>query len=99
MHLAPFQETNFFFLLLLGAKCGSSTIDRHFQKLMEERFNDAYKAKSSKYIGPKSIFMNEFESLKRRFDSDTDTDVLPLVMDLETSDYYDANDAEVILTR
>ncbi|KAE8550131.1 hypothetical protein EYB25_008662 [Talaromyces marneffei] len=41
--------------------------------------------------------MNEFESLKRRFDIDTDTEVLPLAMNLETSDYYDTNDGEVIL--
>lgn len=67
--------------------------------MMEERFGDSYTSKPSKFIGPKSIFMNEFESLKRRFDMDTDTDVLPLVMDLENSEYYDAEDAEVILTR
>ena len=84
---------------LQGAKCGSSTIDRHFQKLMEERFGEAYTSKPSKLIGPKSIFMNEFESLKRRLDMDTNTDVLPLVMDLESSEYYDAEDAEIILKR
>lgn len=67
--------------------------------MMKERFGDAYKTKPPKLIGPKSIFMNEFESLKRRFDVDTDTDVLPLNMDIETSDYYDANEGEVILQR
>lgn len=30
---------------------------------------------------------------------DTNTDVLPLVMDLESSEYYDAEDAEIILKR
>lgn len=67
--------------------------------MMKERFGDTYKTKPPKLIGPKSIFMNEFESLKRRFDVDTDTDVLPLNMDIETSDYYDANEGEVILQR
>lgn len=66
---------------------------------MEERFGEAYTSKPSKLIGPKSIFMNEFESLKRRLDMDTNTDVLPLVMDLESSEYYDAEDAEIILKR
>ncbi|EEA19166.1 conserved hypothetical protein [Talaromyces marneffei ATCC 18224] len=80
-----------------GAKCGSSTIDRHFQKLMEERFGGKYKNKSPKFIGPKSTFMNEFENVKRRFDNDTDSDTLPLDMELESSEYYDSDDGEVIL--
>lgn len=67
--------------------------------MMEERFGDKYKTKSPRVVGPKSIFMNEFESLKRRFDSDTDTDALPLAMDLESSEYYDSNEGEVILKR
>lgn len=38
-------------------------------------------------------------SIFKRFDIDTDTDVLPLAMDLEISDYYDANNGEVILRK
>lgn len=64
---------------------------------MEERFGGKYKNKSPKFIGPKSTFMNEFENVKRRFDNDTDSDTLPLDMELESSEYYDSDDGEVIL--
>lgn len=67
--------------------------------MMEERFGYKYKTKPPKLIGPKSIFMNEFENMKRRFDNNTASDVLPLAMDLETSAYYDLEDGEVILKR
>lgn len=87
------------FYSLLGAKCGSSTIDRHFQKLMEERFGDAYTSKSQKVIGPKSPFMSEFEEVKRRFIDTTLIDGIRLDLGLEDSEYYNKEDAEVTLTR
>ncbi|KUL88361.1 hypothetical protein ZTR_05059 [Talaromyces verruculosus] len=81
-----------------GSKCGSSTIDRHFQKLMEERFGDAYTSKSEKVIGPKSPFMTEFEEVKRRFIDTTLIDGIRLDLGLEDSKYYNKEDAEVTLT-
>jgi hypothetical protein len=66
---------------------------------MEERFGEKYKNKSAKFIGPKSTFMTEFEEVKRRFKDDTDSDIVPLDMDLESNEYYDSEDGDVILKR
>jgi hypothetical protein len=66
---------------------------------MEERFGNEYKSKSLKVIGPKSPFMTEFEDVKRRFNDLTDTDAIHLDMGLDDSEYYNKEDAEVILNR
>lgn len=41
--------------------------------------------------------MNDFEDLKRRFDDNTLDDVVQLAMDADQSEFYDAEDGEIIL--
>ncbi|KAK0724594.1 hypothetical protein B0H67DRAFT_598148 [Lasiosphaeris hirsuta] len=84
-----------------GGKCGSTTIDRAFYKLMCDRFGSAFTELDSSKTGPNSKFMLDFEAIKRSFGESEYEQInrLTLKMDrAEDSDYYSADDYEVILT-
>ncbi|KAL1615733.1 hypothetical protein SLS54_008863 [Diplodia seriata] len=53
----------------VGGKCGSTYIDRNFNKWMAERFGRSYTSLPPKRRGPGSSFMRSFESAKKAFGS------------------------------
>ncbi|KXJ86326.1 hypothetical protein Micbo1qcDRAFT_209258 [Microdochium bolleyi] len=83
-----------------GAKCGSTTIDRAFHGLVQERFGAAFSKLPPAKKGANSKFMAEFESRKRAFGSlDHDrTYGFFLKMDVEDSQYYEEDECEVLLS-
>ncbi|KAI6380277.1 hypothetical protein MCOR25_001704 [Pyricularia grisea] len=54
-------------LVGIGAKCGSTTIDRSMNKLMAERFGDAFTSLGERRTGLGSHFMSTFENIKKGF--------------------------------
>ncbi|TLS30837.1 hypothetical protein PpBr36_03535 [Pyricularia pennisetigena] len=54
-------------LLGIGAKCGSTTIDRNLHKLMAARFGNAFKSLDERRTGLGSQFMSSFENIKKGF--------------------------------
>jgi hypothetical protein len=85
--------------MFAGGRCGSTTIDRQFQKFMEERFGEEFTKKPQKIIGPGSRLMKEFESLKRKFDGGSGSERLMLDLDWDDPYHYDDETAEVVLKR
>ncbi|KAK3348636.1 hypothetical protein B0T25DRAFT_546149 [Lasiosphaeria hispida] len=84
-----------------GGKCGSTSIDRAFYKLMCDRFGSAFTELDSSKTGPNSKFMLDFEAIKRSFGESEYEQInrLTLKMDrADDSDYYSAEDYEVIVT-
>ena len=79
----------------IGAKCGSTYIDREFIKWMEQKFGNSYRKLSWDKKGPRSRFMKEFEGHKRDFGKHNLDDTLryyemPLLMkDVPESRHYD----------
>ncbi|KAK3369988.1 hypothetical protein B0H63DRAFT_514209 [Podospora didyma] len=86
--------------LKIGGKCGSTSIDRAFHKLMRSRFGDAFDCLPPHKTGATSEFMGKFESAKRDFGTSqySRTYRFHLKMKVENSDYYDSVDDEVLLT-
>ncbi|EHA52891.1 hypothetical protein MGG_05163 [Pyricularia oryzae 70-15] len=54
-------------LVGIGAKCGSTTIDRNIYKLMVERFGDAFTSLDGRCTGLGSYFMSTLENFKKGF--------------------------------
>ncbi|KAF3480439.1 heat shock 70 kDa protein 12A [Arthroderma uncinatum] len=86
-----------------GAKCGSTTIDRQFYKLMLERFGDAFRDLPLKTKGPGSDFMDEFEKIKHDFgysESGDENYELPLDISLSDPDpkHFNCDERLVILS-
>ncbi|KAL1641388.1 hypothetical protein SLS58_006089 [Diplodia intermedia] len=89
----------------VGAKCGSTYIDRNFNKWMVNKFGDAYTSLSQKKRGAGSAFMRSFEAQKKSFGSKLlgrgdqkyiEVDHIP--MDAPSSTRYDNEEAVVNLT-
>jgi hypothetical protein len=86
---------------LIGGKCGSTYVDRNFHELMKKRFGESFTMLPPKRIAPRSEFMRQFESIKRDFRGTGHRDhpyTLTLFMNVEESEYYDEDDAQVKLT-
>lgn len=69
---------------------------------MSRRFGEAYDSIEMRRKGPGSRFMNAFESAKRSFGAPgeyRDQELGPLRMEVEDSDWYDAEEGMVRLTR
>lgn len=97
----PYQSTGSWIALTkyIGAKCGSTTIDRHLHALMERRYGSAFKEIADS-VGIGSRFMTRFESIKRSFDgSEGDVFSLPLLMDHPDTDDYKQGLQKVTITR
>ncbi|KAI1990676.1 hypothetical protein LOZ53_003137 [Ophidiomyces ophidiicola] len=91
-------------LILPGAKCGSTTIDREFYKLMSKRFGDAFDRLPLKLKGPGSEFMNAFERIKQDFGYSTVGDeIYELPLDMSTEDalpkYFDEDERLVKISQ
>ncbi|KAM5360954.1 hypothetical protein ACJZ2D_013408 [Fusarium nematophilum] len=82
-----------------GAKCGSTAIDRAFDKWMKRRFGDAYRSVPPGQKGPGSKFMHTFESAKRRFNGSEDIfDVFPINLAASQSDIYDKANLTILFS-
>ncbi|OOF92071.1 hypothetical protein ASPCADRAFT_8934 [Aspergillus carbonarius ITEM 5010] len=83
-----------------GDEMGGTAIDRAFYQMMAERFWERFSNKSSSEIGPGSLFMTEFENVKRCFTGGEDEQTrfyLPLAMGLlPNSEHYE--NAGIILS-
>ncbi|KKY15950.1 putative hsp70-like protein [Diplodia seriata] len=89
----------------VGAKCGSTYIDRNFNKWMVNKFGDAYTSLSQKKRGAGSAFMRSFEAQKKSFgskllgrDDQKYIEVDHIPMDAPSSARYDNDEAVVNLT-
>jgi len=86
---------------LPGGKCGSTTIDRAFYKLMCNRFGSTFTGLKREKTGPGSSFMSHFESAKRDFGCSEYSKTYRLHLKMpkaKDSEYYDTEDDEVLLT-
>ncbi|KAK2875390.1 hypothetical protein FQN49_001639 [Arthroderma sp. PD_2] len=80
-----------------GAKCGSTTIDRKFYELMQERFGAAFRCLPLKTKGPGSNFMEAFEQIKQDFGySEKGTGNYELPLDISLSDPDPNNDVRTL---
>ncbi|OJD36554.1 hsp70 family protein [Diplodia corticola] len=89
----------------VGAKCGSTSIDRNFNQWMVDEFGHAYTCLSQKKRGAGSAFMRSFEAQKKSFGSkllgrgdQKYIEIDHLAMDLPSSSRYDSDEAVVNLT-
>ncbi|TLD31277.1 hypothetical protein PspLS_02168 [Pyricularia sp. CBS 133598] len=93
-------------LVGIGAKCGSTTIDRKMYKLMIERFGDAFTSLDDSRKGLGSHFMSTFENMKKGFSlarAKKRPNRIPLKMrdvsaEAIASNHYDADLDAVLLT-
>ncbi|KAK2733112.1 hypothetical protein FQN57_002304 [Myotisia sp. PD_48] len=86
----------------VGGKCGSTYIDRNFNRWMTETFGDDFTSVPMRLRGPGSRFMNSFESAKRNFGGSNDdrgVEVGPIRMDAGASVHYDDDDLVVKLSK
>ncbi|RJE22726.1 hypothetical protein PHISCL_04942 [Aspergillus sclerotialis] len=87
----------------IGGKCGSTHIDRNFNRWMTETFGDAYESVPFERRGPGSRFMESFNSAKRNFTGKTQSsntiEVGPLTMKVDSSEHYDEDERAVLLTK
>ncbi|KAH7027909.1 uncharacterized protein B0I36DRAFT_385836 [Microdochium trichocladiopsis] len=83
-----------------GGKCGSTTIDRAFHGLMQDRFGESFTKLPQSRKGASSKFMGDFERTKRAFGSLTNdtTYGITLPLDVEQSAHYDEAYSEVLVT-
>ncbi|KAK7539979.1 hsp70-like protein [Phyllosticta citribraziliensis] len=86
----------------IGAKCGSTYIDRNFNSWMTRTFGKAFLSLSPKRRGPNSSFMRSFETAKRSFGSkllgNNDQkwiEIDHINMDVQNSSNYDYDEATV----
>ncbi|GME37476.1 hsp70 family protein [Neofusicoccum parvum] len=89
----------------VGGKCGSTYIDRNFNKWMVQKFGSAYTDLSQKKRGAGSAFMKSFEAQKKAFGSNLlgkadqkYIEVDHINMDAPSSSSYDSDEAVVQLT-
>lgn len=95
---AIFQRLN------IGAKCGSTSVDRRFTEWMTLKFGAAFTSLDLKKRGPGSLFMQAFESAKRHFGHRDSShiwyEIEPLDMELEApSVNYDEDEQCVKIPR
>jgi molecular chaperone DnaK (HSP70) len=94
-------KVNFEELLVgVGAMCGSTFIDRNFNKWMIEKFGEAYTKIDPELRGPSSNFFRQFEVAKKNFSGPNHTkriDIWPLNMDVPKSAVYDKRNFTVRL--
>lgn len=93
--------------MMAGGKCGGTTVDRNFHKILQERFGIAFEELPLNKIGARSHFMNAFEAIKRDFRGNLDESKVyevPLKMkkldeeDPKMRDWYDFEEDVVKLT-
>ncbi|KAF4536091.1 Heat shock protein HSP73 [Lasiodiplodia theobromae] len=89
----------------VGAKCGSTYIDRNFNTWMVNKFGEAYTSLSQKKRGAGSAFMRSFEAQKKTFGSkllgrgdQKYIEIDHIAMDVPSSSRYDSDEAVVNLT-
>lgn len=89
-------------LVGIGGKCGSTFIDRNFQRWMARTFKSAWENLKPEKKGPGSRLMRDFEVTKRDFGTQGTLDkrfeiefVIPNASD---SEHYDADEGLIILT-
>ncbi|KAK8190988.1 hsp70-like protein [Phyllosticta capitalensis] len=87
----------------IGGKCGSTSIDRHFNNWMKRTFGLAYTRLPQKRRGPGSPFMNSFEIAKKSFGSSgrfyqNYIEIDCIHMNTGASNHYDAEEGTVKLT-
>lgn len=89
----------------IGAKCGSTYIDRNFNTWMVNKFGEAYTSLSQKKRGAGSAFMRSFEAQKKIFgskllgrDDQKYIEIEHIDMDIPSSSRYDNDEAVVNLT-
>ncbi|CEJ55734.1 hypothetical protein PMG11_01972 [Penicillium brasilianum] len=92
-------------LVGIGGKCGSTFIDRNFQRWMARTFKSAWENLKPEKKGPGSRLMRDFEAAKRDFGTQGTLDkdkryeiefVIPNASDFE---HYDADEGLVVFTR
>ncbi|KAF5704859.1 Hsp70 family heat shock protein [Fusarium globosum] len=83
-----------------GGKCGSTTIDRAFHRLMEERFGSSFSSLSYQKTGAGSKFMTQFESIKRHFGVSklAKRHLIDLNLGCADSQWYRGDENEVVIT-
>lgn len=79
--------------------CGGTTVDRGLHELLTKKYGQDFSGKPMKEISQGSKFMKEFENIKICFDGEPGDHTLPLRMNRETGDGYDADSGEITLTR
>lgn len=84
----------------IGGKCGSTTIDRNFNKWMVKMFGDFYLSVNPIKRGAGSEFMESFNRSKRSFQGTEKRikKIAPIKMDVSLSKSYDREELSVILT-
>ncbi|ERF72261.1 hypothetical protein EPUS_02148 [Endocarpon pusillum Z07020] len=89
----------------IGAKAGSTCVDRALHKLMRDRYGKAFSSLPAMKIGPGSKFMEDFETIKRDFDDNDPTQTFQVhlkMRDLRKQDQnvvqYDFEEDEIMLT-
>lgn len=86
---------------MLGGKCGSTYIDKHFYKPLSGWFGKKFISLAQDHRGPDSKFMVCFEDIKREFgefNDHDDRDVCPFVMSVKDSLHYDLKRKTVTLS-
>lgn len=84
-----------------AGKCGSTSIDRAFYKLMRERFGPAFDRVPEEKRSVSSKFMKDFEAAKRDYgvsEYPRNSRLNLKINGVEGYDYYDDEDNEVLLT-
>ncbi|KAF2163638.1 hypothetical protein M409DRAFT_25826 [Zasmidium cellare ATCC 36951] len=83
----------------IGAKCGSTSIDRELDKLLVRRFGSAWKSVKASRRGN---FLRRWEDVKKSFNGDTNgrpQRLGPVFMDgVPNSEFYDDEDGFVLLS-
>lgn len=83
----------------IGAKCGSTTIDRNLFTLLERKYGSGLKDKTDQ-ISAGSRFMKSFESIKRTFDGKKETKFnIFIAMNHQDRKGYEKALRAVVLTR
>ncbi|KAF2084380.1 actin-like ATPase domain-containing protein [Saccharata proteae CBS 121410] len=88
----------------MGGKCGSTAIDRNFNKWMHATFGQAYEDVKLQRRSPGSKFMRSFESAKKNFGSNpyggNEGKIIQVDIWMQTrsSELYDEDDGTLMLT-
>ncbi|KAI9736755.1 MAG: hypothetical protein M1834_000959 [Cirrosporium novae-zelandiae] len=89
----------------IGGKCGATYIDRNLRDLLAKRYGPAFTNLPMSKTGPGSRVMIDFESVKKSFDGDSSTTILPLRLIMKNftrgffnSRGYDPEEGEIQLS-
>lgn len=80
--------------------CGSTAIDRNFNKWMVKKFGSTYNALNPDIRNPASEFFQKFEAAKKGFSGPNHSrpmKIYPINMNLPKSTHYDKDNFTVVL--